>query len=115
MNKTLQNRIESFLSEKRKSSGGWAEITDGDVAALSVIIDQLIKLKCEPDPDGDYPINFALVNRRVGRWPFKPITISYDLDSQDIQYFLSIITDLTKEVVAYFRDKEVITYLKDGR
>lgn len=61
--------IHEFLKEHRQSTGGWAEIEDEDVSDLCHIIQDLIKLKCDEDPDGDYPIEFDLVNRLKGRFP----------------------------------------------
>lgn len=56
--KSLQDRIEAFLSTRRESDGGWAKITPDDVHLLSEIVHRLIEAKCEPDADGDYPLRF---------------------------------------------------------
>jgi len=58
----LFSKIEDFLAVYRKSSsglGGFAEITEEDVDQLYDIIGDLIKLKCEADPDGNYPIEVS--------------------------------------------------------
>lgn len=59
----LLERIHSWLDQERQSTGGWAEITDDDISELWHIIDELIHLKCQKDPDGDVPIEFTLVDR----------------------------------------------------
>lgn len=64
MKAQLQKKIDAFLAERRPSNGGWAEITNKDVIQLENIIQALIESKCQPDPDGDFPIEFVLVNRR---------------------------------------------------
>ena len=62
----LTDKINAFLSERRESpDGGWARITTQDCLDLSEIIHLLVILKCEPDPDGDRPINWNIVNRRM--------------------------------------------------
>jgi hypothetical protein len=66
----IHNLIDEFLTERRESRGGWAEVTKDDVKLLSKIISALIKAKCEEDPDGDFPIEFLLINRRVERLPY---------------------------------------------
>ena len=66
----LKNQIDNFLKNRRPSvKGGWAQLTKEDMQDLKYLIDELIAEKCEPDADGDYPINFLLVNRLV----FEPI------------------------------------------
>lgn len=60
----IHEKINKFLSEKKESYGGWAEVEDSDIVALKEIIHDLIDEKCSPDPDGDRPIEFILVNRR---------------------------------------------------
>jgi hypothetical protein len=61
---SLEWKISDFLSTPRESDGGYAKITDDDMKDLHIIIETLINLKCEEDPDGDRPINFQLCNRR---------------------------------------------------
>lgn len=60
----LDSKITAFLKDKRKSkSGGWAEVTDSDIADLSDIINDIIGLKFERDCDGDLPVEYCLVDR----------------------------------------------------
>lgn len=63
MTPELKNKIDDFLSEKRESHGDYAEITQQDVNQLNEIVHMLVEEKCDPDPDGDYPIDIHLVNR----------------------------------------------------
>jgi hypothetical protein len=73
----LKNQIENFLEHERKSTkGGWAAVTKEDLQDLGHIINELIAEKCEPDADGDYPINFVLVNRRQCE-PFNFLPMRY--------------------------------------
>lgn len=65
MKRELQNMIDGFLFNKRKSKGGWAEINQDDMILLERIIQKLIDGKCEADPYGDRPIEFKLVNRHI--------------------------------------------------
>jgi len=64
MKNSIQMLIDNFLKEKRGSDGGWAKVTDEDISKLKNIVWKLIKEKCEPDPDGDYPIQYKIINRR---------------------------------------------------
>lgn len=61
--KRIHDAVDKFLAEKRVSTGGWAPCSDADLAELSDLIDRLITAKFGPDPDGDYPVRFQLVNR----------------------------------------------------
>ena len=66
MNKKLQNKIDKFLKEKRKcTDGGFAEVDQEDLVQLGEIISMLISKKFEADCDGDYPINYKLINRHL--------------------------------------------------
>lgn len=75
MTTALDNMIVEFLEDHRESHrGGWARITPRDVTLLRDIIDQLVKLKCEKDADGDYPIEVRVVNRRTHeRMHYSPV------------------------------------------
>lgn len=59
----LQTLIELFLSERRESDGGWAPVTKKDFDCLVAILGTLIAEKWAPDPDGDRPINYKLIDR----------------------------------------------------
>jgi len=74
--------IQKFLRNRRESNGGWAKITEQDVMDLRDIINLLIDLKCEKDPDGDLPIEYILINRRKEYLPHF-YCIQYDDDTLD--------------------------------
>ncbi len=57
--------VDRFLDDYRQSDGGWAQISPKDMELLGDIIYELIDLKCDRDADGDWPIEFRLVNRRT--------------------------------------------------
>lgn len=61
--KVLSNLINKFLAERRKSDGGYAPVTETDLEQLHAIINRLITLKWGPDPDGDWPINWHIIDR----------------------------------------------------
>ena len=74
MTSTLQTMIDKFLSERRHSAGGWAEVQLQDVKDLCAILSELIKRKFEADPDGDLPIEYTIVDRtRFDRMRFEPV------------------------------------------
>jgi hypothetical protein len=54
--------IGKFLAEPRRSDGGYAEVTEQDVATLSELLDELLAAKFEPDPDGDMPIRVRITD-----------------------------------------------------
>jgi hypothetical protein len=75
----LRDKIEGFLSARRRSRGGWAEVTSKDVEDLGEIVYDLIALKCDSDPDGDLPIEVEIINRRTHmRSHFEPVPYEYD-------------------------------------
>lgn len=74
MNDKLQKALGSFLAERRESEGGWAKVTDKDIEQLRKLCRLLIEAKCEADPDGDYPIEVTVVNRRTHQGiPYDPM------------------------------------------
>ena len=66
MNKRLEDAINRFLEEKRKSDHGeYAEVTLEDIQNFQRVIDLLMAAKWDEDADGDYPIEVHLVNRHT--------------------------------------------------
>lgn len=61
----LHEMLDRFLAERRESKGGWAEFPDEDMKLFAEFLCGLREAKFEPDPDGDYPLEFVLVNRTV--------------------------------------------------
>lgn len=74
----LLANIRNFLKDRRPSvNAGYAIPTDEDIQQLYTIVQQLIELKFEEDPDRDLPIEFHLVNRTEGRNPYMR-TVPYE-------------------------------------
>lgn len=66
MNKRLENAIDKFLEEKRKSDHGeYAEVTPKDMDNLFYVIELLISSKWEIDSDGDFPVEIHITNRHT--------------------------------------------------
>ena len=59
----LLAKIESFLTTRSLSDGGWAPVSKEDFDSLDEIFSELIDAKWGADPDGDRPINFKLIDR----------------------------------------------------
>lgn len=74
-NQSLLEYITAWLEEpRRESDGGWAPVGEGEVEALESIIWGFIRARWGPDPDGDLPIEFIVVNRTTHqRLPFRPV------------------------------------------
>lgn len=72
MTPELQGKIDDFLLVQRRSEGGYALVTDQDHADLNDIIKDLIRAKCERDPDGDLPFEFSVINRREKHFAIDP-------------------------------------------
>lgn len=70
MPKRLQARIEKFLANKKKSSGGWAPVDEGEVEELSELVYAIIEAKYDKDPDGDLPVSAHLTDRTRYKLPF---------------------------------------------
>lgn len=62
-NEDIIKRITSFLSERKLSSGGWADVSDAEIIELSDIIQAIISAKWQEDADNSCPVEFNLVNR----------------------------------------------------
>lgn len=85
MNRTLLSRINRFLKHRRKSNGGWAEITPDDISLLHDVCYELVKAKCEQDADGDRPIQVNIVNRRL-YWPCHYLHTRYEYKLEDEEF-----------------------------
>lgn len=78
----LIQSISAFLAERRESEyGGWAAITLEDMEQLDEIVHQLVEAKCEPDADGDRPVQIILVNRTIHE-PMHFIPVPYDIKAE---------------------------------
>lgn len=62
--KQLDKKIDEFLAERRKSDGGYPEVTDKDLEQLYDIVQGLADLKAERDCDNDQGIEFLIYSRR---------------------------------------------------
>lgn len=65
MKQELQEKIDKWLGNYRKSEGGYARITKQDTTDLYEIIFDLIAEKCDVEPDGDIPWRVTLTNMRI--------------------------------------------------
>lgn len=81
---TVFQKLTDFLQERRVSSGGYAEITERDIKDLYQLIDAIIVAKCAPDPDGDYPIDFKLIDR-TKYWPMHYLPEPYDHELKNVE------------------------------
>ena len=82
MNSELSSLIRCYLNERRESHGGYAEIEPQDITNLGYIVQKIVELKCEKDPDGDLPIEFVIVDRTKER-KFHPVTVPYETEGDD--------------------------------
>lgn len=90
MNKILEQKIDKFLSEKRLSHGGYSEVTKDDMVQLRNIIDDLLEIKWQRDPDGDLPVEFTVMDKTTYRIPdYWPIR-HYRSDNTDKELFESL-------------------------
>ena len=105
MSTHLDGLIDRFLEDHRDSHrGGWAQITPEDVANLRELIQWLIELKCEPDADGDYPIEVHLVNRRTHeRMHYRPTPYPDLRNMDDVLCGRRPFTELARVLTANIR------------
>lgn len=62
--KDVLAEVEKFLKDRRPGvDSGYAPVKDGDVNELGCILQRLIEFKWDSDVDGDYPINWKLIDR----------------------------------------------------
>lgn len=59
----LDKLIGVFLQERRKSDGGYPEVTELDIQQLWDIVQTLADMKAERDCDGDQVIEFGIYSR----------------------------------------------------
>lgn len=83
------------------------EVETEDFINLARIIQLLIELKCSADPDGDYPIEFMLVNR-LKEYSVWPASLPYrnDGDNTLIRHALSMINTGTNALELEFKRME---------
>lgn len=72
----LNKIIAEFLANHCQSTGGWAKVIPADIEKLRHIVWMLIRLKCDADPDGDYPIEFKIIDRTQDEC-FNFVTVPY--------------------------------------
>ncbi len=84
----LQDKISKFISTRYLSDGGYSKVTKEDLELLYNIVELLIELKWEADPDGDYPVDFALIDKKNERMdyyePYPPFSRE-NMDDPDIR------------------------------
>ena len=79
MDSNLKRMIAKFLAECRESDGGYAPVTESDMEQLEAIIAILVSTKFEPDPDGDFPVEWKLINRNTHHgMHYRPVPYSLD-------------------------------------
>jgi hypothetical protein len=62
--KSIQSKIEGFLSQKVEADGsGWAPVGDNDLGSMMDIFHAILEAKYAADADGDRPIDITLVDR----------------------------------------------------
>ena len=84
MKNKLLNQIEKFLSERKKSAGGWAPVSNDEIKQLYNIINLLIEEKYEEDVDGDLPVEVEVINRHLyQRMDFRPVPYRHKIETED--------------------------------
>lgn len=78
----LDGRINEFLTDRRMSDGGWAPVTERDLEQLYTIMMRIIEMKWGPDPDGDRPINWKIIDR-TRFWPMHYVPVPYEHKAKD--------------------------------
>ena len=68
---SILDRLDEFLQQKIvPEDTGWTAVDKKDLVELGQLIREIISSKWAPDVDGDYSVEFALVDRNVGRLPY---------------------------------------------
>lgn len=76
----LAKSIDEFLTERRKSDGGYAPVTELDFNQLCTIIDRIVKMKWSKDPDGDLPIEVEVIDRtRFEPMHYAPVPYEHEV------------------------------------
>jgi len=90
----LHHLIDDFLAEKVPSAGGgWAPVDPDQVSQLNDIVHRLVMLKYGADSDGDYPIEWEIVDRtRFERLPYNLVPYDHAPDA-DLDYIWQVLHD----------------------
>lgn len=75
--KHIHKLIDKFCEVQSLSTGGYAPVAEGDIDKLHRIINAIIEAKYGPDPDGDTPIDFRLIDRTNFR-PMHYFNVPYE-------------------------------------
>jgi len=79
----IHQQLDAFLLDRRKSDGGYAKITQKDITDLGELLRKIIEEKCEPDPEGNRPIEFKLIDRtRFEPMHFVPVAYEHKAENQ---------------------------------
>ena len=115
----LHAALDDYLDKYIIGDGGWALAEKEDISGLRMLINEIIDLKFERDPDGDAVVDYQLVNRRthllkafaIPNHPREHKVDEYDLlvYQQDILsaagWMTSLAADLTKTVEREMRER----------
>lgn len=95
----LHKLIDKFLQEKKKSTGGYAPVSQEEIDMLFIIISDIIALKYQEDPDGDVPVEFALVDRnQYERLHYLPVPYFHKADTEKKQLLALELAHMNVEV-----------------
>lgn len=79
----IAGEVGEFLETRSRSGGGFAPVGESDIQSLSDIIEHILEIKYERDPDGDLPVELTLVDRtRCKRLHAMAVPYLWSLDRQ---------------------------------
>jgi hypothetical protein len=83
--RSIHNLVDKILSKRRprSDSGGYASATNEDIKDLYSLLYMLSAAKFETDVDGDLPLQFMIVNRKVEYHPALSGTLTHSREDED--------------------------------
>lgn len=72
----ILEKVSKFLDTYSEGDGGWSPVSTEDFIEARELMDEILRYKFRPDPDGDGTVQFKLIDRNKGYDPC-PFVIQY--------------------------------------
>jgi hypothetical protein len=111
--------VRKFVQNKSRSlDSGYAIVTKKDVEEMYDLIERMVELRFAQDSDGDYPIDFKLIDRtrfQSSHYRLIPQPEDFDNETLEEQWNIAKIAKINLEVAQgqFEREWRMLNYLKE--